>query len=102
MNLLQNTYKLLSCIAIIVGIITTSLLCDVKEPQTQEMVVNDVITLTECDYIVKDIETLAILDPNSYLDEKIVEIAICDDTENTLCIFVSLPKNSEKIIRKTS
>jgi hypothetical protein len=60
------------------------------------MVVNDVITLTECDYIVKDINTLIILDPNSYLDEEIVEIAICDDTENTLCIFVSLPKKFRK------
>lgn len=102
MTILQNTHKIITCLVIIIGIFTTSLLGSAKETPTENMVVNDVITLTECDYIVKDIETLIILDPNSYLDEKIVEIAICDDTENTLCIFVSLPKNSEKIIRKTS
>lgn len=102
MNILQNTHKIITCLAIIIGIFATSIFGSAKDTQPQNIVVNDIITTTECDYIVKDENTLIILDPNFYLDEKVTEIAICDDTENTLCIFISLPKNSEKIIRKTS
>ena len=61
--------------------------------------VKQVVTNTCCGYIVKDTNTMAILEANRYMNENVVDIAICDDTENTLCLFVTLDENDEVFVR---
>ena len=84
---------LLGLILIIVGLFCFTCVDD-------SLTVQEVIENTECDYIVKDENSWCILEPSEYLREPVTEIAICDDTENTLCFFIYLDENEEKIIRK--
>lgn len=65
------------------------------------MTVDDVVSIASTDYfIVKDIDTWAILESDIYMEREVVEIAICDDIEDTLCLFIKLNENEEPHIRK--
>lgn len=71
--------------------------------EEQVMTVDDVVSKAGCDYfIVKDINSWAVLEPDVYMDREVVEINICDDTPNTLCLFIELGENEEPHIRKTN
>ena len=69
-----------------------------EKTELQKITVEEILNKSECGYIVKDVETWSILEPSAYLDEEVVEIAVCCDTEDTLCIFISIPKEEERII----
>ena len=71
------------------------------EPTNTVMTVNDVLEKAGCDYfILKNIDTLGILESDIYMDREVVEINICDDTPNTLCLFIKLEPNEKEVIRK--
>ena len=71
------------------------------EPPKTVMTVNDVVEKAGCDYfIVKNIDTLGILEADIYMDREVVEINICDDTPDTLCLFIKLEPNEKEVIRK--
>ena len=76
-------------------------LSDYKQPKLpqEKTTVKEVIAKSECNYIVKDEITYSILEPKEYLNEEITGLAICDDTNNTICIFVTI-ENEELHIRK--
>lgn len=69
-----------------------------EKEENQVITLEEVLDHSECGYIVKDIETLSILEPSEYLDEEVITIAVCCDTDDTLCIFISLPEDEERII----
>jgi hypothetical protein len=74
-----------------------------KEPKAKVITVNDVVEKMGCDYfIVKNVDTWAVLEEDVYMDREVVEINICDDTENTLCLFIKLDPNEKEIIRKVT
>lgn len=82
-------------------IIETSVQMFNKEPKAKVITVNDVVEKMGCDYfIVKNVDTWAVLEEDVYMDREVVEINICDDTENTLCLFIKLDPNEKEIIRK--
>ena len=65
----------------------------------EKTTVKEVIAKSECNYIVKDEITYSILEPKEYLNEEVTGLAVCEDTENTICIFVTI--EDEKLhIRK--
>lgn len=65
------------------------------------MTVDDVVSRVGCDYfIVKEVDTLAVLNEDVYMDREVVEINICDDTEDTLCLFIDLNDNEPQRVRK--
>lgn len=67
----------------------------------REMTVDDVVSKAGCDYfIVKEIDTWAVLEEDVYMDRPVMEINICDDTENTLCIFIDLADDEEPHIKQ--
>lgn len=81
------------------------ILATLEPPQTlpaeREMTVDDVVSVASTNYfIVKDIDTWAILESDVYMEREVVEIAICDDMEDTLCLFIKLNENEEPHIRK--
>ena len=87
---------LICCLAIFVSGLLGVLLRECK--LDNEITVEEVLEKSECGYIIKDVETWSILEPSAYLDEEVVEIAVCCDTEDTLCIFISLPTDQERVI----
>ena len=67
----------------------------------KEMTVDDVVSVAGTDYfIVKEIDTLAVLEEDVYMDRQVTEINICDDMESTLCIFIDLADDEVQRIRK--
>lgn len=67
----------------------------------REMTVDDVVSVAGCDYfIVKEIDTWAVLEEDVYMDRPVTEINICDDTEDTLCIFIDLADDEEPHIKQ--
>jgi hypothetical protein len=72
----------------------------ITEPKEKVITVDDVVSKAGCDYfIVKDVNTWAVLEEDVYMDREVVEINICDDTENTLCIFIELAKDETPRVR---
>lgn len=70
-------------------------------PVKSEMTVDDVVSKAGCDYfIVKEIDTWAVLEEDVYMDRPVTEINICDDTEDTLCIFIDLEDNEKPRIKQ--
>ena len=70
-------------------------------PIEREMTVDDVVSVAGCDYfIVKEIDTWAVLEEDVYMDRPVTEINICDDVEDTLCIFIDLADNEEPRIKQ--
>ena len=53
-------------------------------------------------FIVKDIDTWGVLEADVYMEREIVEVAVCDDTENTICLFIKLDENEEPHYRKVT
>lgn len=71
------------------------------EPKAKVITVNDVVEKMGCDYfIVKNVDTWAVLEEDVYMDREVVEINICEDTEDTLCVFIKLDPNEKEIVRK--
>lgn len=69
-------------------------------PVETVMTVDDVLEVAGTDYfIVKDVNTWAVLEDDVYMDREVVEINICDDVENTLCIFIELAEDETPRIR---
>lgn len=68
--------------------------------ETPTTTVQEIIENTTCDYIVKDVDTWSILEPTEYLNREVIEITDCEDTENTICIFIELKENEKRIIKK--
>lgn len=67
----------------------------------REMTVDDVVEKMGCDYfIVKEIDTLVVLEEDVYMDRPVMEINICDDVEDTLCLFIDLDENEEPHIKQ--
>ena len=67
----------------------------------REMTVDDVVSKAGTDYfIVKEIDTWAVLEEDVYMDRPVTEINICDDVEDTLCIFIDLDENEEPHIKQ--
>ena len=67
----------------------------------REMTVDDVVSIASTDYfIIKDIDTWAVLEEDVYMEREVVEIAICEDTEDTLCLFIKLDENEEPHIKQ--
>jgi hypothetical protein len=72
----------------------------ITEPKEKVITVDDVVSKAGCDYfIVKDVNTWTVLEEDVYMDREVVEINICDDTENTLCIFIELAKDETPRVR---
>ena len=72
-------------------------------PAETEMTVDDVVSKAGCDYfIVKEIDTWAVLEDDVYMDRPVTEINICDDMEDTLCIFIDLADDEEPHVRKVA
>ncbi len=109
-NKIFNTVVVLFFVMIAVIIIRAEILGGVKHTSTppqpvavveQTITVDDVVNLAGCDYfIVKNIDTWAVLEEDVYMDREVVEINICDDVENTLCLFIKLDPNEKERIRK--
>ena len=67
----------------------------------REMTVDDVVEKMGCDYfIVKEIDTLVVLEEDVYMDRPVTEINICDDVEDTLCLFIDLDENEKPRIKQ--
>lgn len=82
-------------------IIETTVQMFSKEPKAKVITVNDVVEKMGCDYfIVKNVDTWAVLEEDVYMDREVVEINICEDTEDTLCVFIKLDPNEKEIVRK--
>lgn len=85
-------------VAYVCGIMTTT---ENTEEIQSVITVDKVVEIMGTDYfIVKDINSWAVLNEDVYMDREVVEINICDDTENTLCLFIELDKNEKQHIRK--
>ncbi len=70
-------------------------------PKEKTITVDDVVEKMGCDYfIVKNIDTWAVLESDVYMDREVVEINICEDAEDTLCVFIKLDPNEKEIVRK--
>lgn len=65
------------------------------------MTVDDVVSVAGTDYfIVKEIDSWAVLEEDVYMDRSVKEINICDDMDNTLCIFIDLADDEEPHIKQ--
>lgn len=75
---------------------------ETSEPVVErEMTVDDVVSVAGTDYfIVKEIDTWAVLEEDVYMDRPVTEINICDDTEDTLCLFIDLADDEEPRIKQ--
>lgn len=94
-------------IILMIGIVVVAYVCGIMTTteNTEEIqsviTVDKVVEIMGTDYfIVKDINSWAVLNEDVYMDREVVEINICDDTENTLCLFIELDKNEKQHIRK--
>lgn len=74
---------------------------ELLDEQGKPMTVHDAVSMPGTYYyIVKDANSLAILEPDVYMDRPVTEIGICDDTPNTLCLFIELDENEEPHIKQ--
>ena len=53
-------------------------------------------------YIVKAEGDFGVLESDVYMDREVVEVAVCEDTENTICLFIQLEENEEPHYRKVN
>jgi hypothetical protein len=76
-----------------------------EEIPTEEitMTVDDFVSLPgNFYYIVKAEGDFGVLESDVYMDREVVEVAVCDDTENTICLFIQLEENEEPHYRKVN
>lgn len=69
-----------------------------EEMPTEEitMTVDEFVSLPgDFYYIVKAEGDWGVLESDVYMDREVVEVAVCDDTENTICLFIQLEENEE-------
>lgn len=85
---------------------TVIVACDinVEEPAPIEevtMTVDEFVSLPgDFYYIVKAEGDWGVLESDVYMDREVVEVAVCEDTENTICLFIQLEENEEPHYRK--
>lgn len=92
--------KKLICAMLALFVITGTGCAPATETE-REMTVDDVVSVAGCDYfIVKEIDTWVVLEEDVYMDRPVTEINICDDVEDTLCIFIDLDENEEPHIKQ--
>ena len=73
------------------------------EPTEITMTVDEFVSLPgDFYYIVKAEGDFGVLESDVYMDREVVEVAICDDTENTICLFIQLEENEEPHYRKVN
>jgi hypothetical protein len=76
-----------------------------EEIPTEEitMTVDEFVSLPgDFYYIVKAEGDFGVLESDVYMDREVVEVAVCDDTENTICLFIQLEENEEPHYRKVN
>ena len=69
-----------------------------EEVPTEEitMTVDEFVSLPgDFYYIVKAEGDWGVLESDVYMDREVVEVAVCEDTENTICLFIQLDENEE-------
>lgn len=69
-----------------------------EEIPTEEitMTVDEFVSLPgDFYYIVKAEGDWGVLESDVYMDREVVEVAVCEDTENTICLFIQLAENEE-------
>lgn len=69
-----------------------------EEIPTEEiaMTVDEFVSLPgDFYYIVKAEGDWGVLESDVYMDREVVEVAVCEDTENTICLFIQLEENEE-------
>ena len=73
------------------------------EPTEITMTVDEFVSLPgDFYYIVKAEGDFGVLESDVYMDRKVVEVAVCEDTENTICLFIQLEENEEPHYRKVN
>ena len=94
-------------ITLIIGMIAMAIATSTPQtiytPQEQEitMTVDEFVSLPgEFYYIVKDTGSFGILEADVYMDREVVEIGVCDDTPNTICLFIQLEDGEQPHYRK--
>lgn len=71
------------------------------EPKEKTMTVDEFVSLPgDFYYIVKAKGDFGVLESDVYMDREVVEVAVCEDTENTICLFIQLEENEEPHYRK--
>ena len=76
-----------------------------EEVPTEEitMTVDEFVSLPgDFYYIVKAEGDFGVLESDIYMDREVVEVAVCEDTENTICLFIQLEENEEPHYRKVN
>ena len=76
-----------------------------EEVPTEEitMTVDEFVSLSgDFYYIVKAEGDWGVLESDVYMDREVVEVAVCEDTENTICLFIQLDENEEPHYRKVN
>ena len=74
-----------------------------EEIPTEEitMTVDEFVSLPgDFYYIVKAEGDFGVLESDVYMDREVVEVAVCEDTENTICLFIQLEENEKPHYRK--
>ena len=81
---------------------TESTACE-RMHENPAITVDDIVSKSGTDdFIIKDINSWAILDPLMYMHREVVEINICDDTADTLCLFIELAQDEVPYVRKSA
>lgn len=105
MNILRNVVILGIALVIVLGGLWIVKEHEVvEEPTPNEeitMTVDEFVSLSgDFYFIVKAEGDWGVLESDVYMDREVVEIAVCDDTENTICLFIQLEENEEPHYRK--
>lgn len=90
-------------ITLIIGMIAMAITTSTPQAVEQEsaMTVDEFVSLPgDFYYIVKAEGDFGVLESDAYMDREVVEIAVCEDTENTICLFIQLEENEEPHYRK--
>ena len=73
------------------------------EKQEIVMTVDEFVSLPgDFYYIVKDTDSFGVLESDIYMDREVVEVAVCDDTPNTICLFIQLEDGEQPHYRKVN
>ena len=75
----------------------------IAETKEKAMTVDEFVSLPgDFYYIVKAEGDWGVLESDVYMDREVVEVAVCEDTENTICLFIQLEENEEPHYRKVN
>ena len=102
-NKIFYTLGIIYCI--VVGIVfVTYTPAEKVEPTPNEeivMTVDEFVSLPgDFYYIVKAEGDFGVLESDVYMDREVVEVAVCEDAENTICLFIQLEENEKPHYRK--